>query len=169
MMATLAKVFGGIAAILLTLMLIGLVLPGTWSAEASIQIEAAPTDLFPFLNDLSRWDTWTNWGEVESELSDPSLGVGASRSWDDPNLGSGSVTITGSEAPTFVRYEVKIEGGASVSGELRIEALGGASRVTWREEGDLGRNPLMGYVARGISKSQEAQLAEGLEELRYIF
>lgn len=169
MMAPLAKVFSGIAAILLTLMLIGLVLPGTWSAESSIQIEVAPTDLFPFLNDLSRWDTWTNWGEVESELSDPSLGVGASRSWDNPNMGSGSVTITGSEAPTFVRYEVEIEGGASVSGELRIEALGGASRVTWREEGDLGRNPLMGYVARGMSKSQEAQLAEGLEKLRYIF
>jgi hypothetical protein len=56
-----------------------------------------------------------------------------------------------------------------VSGELRIEPLGAASRVTWREEGDLGRNPLMGYVARNMSQSQGAQLAEGLEKLRYIF
>ena len=54
-MAPLAKVFGGIATVLVTLMLIGFVLPGTWSAEASIQIEAAPTEVFPFLNDLSRW------------------------------------------------------------------------------------------------------------------
>jgi hypothetical protein len=79
------------------------------------------------------------------------------------------VTITGSAAPTLVRYEVEVEGGASVSGELRIEPLGAASRVTWREEGDLGRNPLMGYVARNMSQSQGAQLAEGLEKLRYIF
>ena len=58
-----------------------------------------------------------------------------------------------------------------MNGELRIEALGGGgmSRVTWREEGDLGRNPLMGYVARNMSKSQATQLAEGLEKLRYIF
>ena len=169
MMAPLAKVFGGIATVLVTLMLIGLLLPGSWSAEASIRIEATPTEVFPFLNDLSRWDGWTNWGDIESELSDPPRSVGASRSWDDPNFGSGSVTITSSVAPTLVRYEVEIEGGASVSGELRIEALGGASRVTWREEGDLGRNPLMGYVARTMPESQGAQLAEGLEKLRYIF
>jgi hypothetical protein len=169
MMAPLAKVFGGIGTILVTLMLIGFVLPGTWSAEATIEIEAAPTEVFPFLNDLSRWDTWTNWGDLDSRLSDPSGGVGASRSWDDPNFGSGSVTITSSGPPTLVRYEVEIEGGASVGGELRLEALEGGSRVIWREEGDFGRNPLMGYVARGMAKSQGAQLAEGLEELRYIF
>ena len=126
MMAPLAKVFGVIGTALVTLMLIGLVLPGTWSAEASIQIEASPTEVFPFLNDLSRWDTWTNWGDLDSELSDPSGGAGASRSWDDPNFGSGRVTITNSGPPTFVRYEVEIEGGASVGGELSIEALGGA-------------------------------------------
>jgi len=168
-MAPLAKVFGAIGAVLVTLMLIGLVLPGTWTAEASIQIEAAPAEVFPFLNDLSRWDRWTTWGDIDSELSDPSRGVGASRRWDDPNFGAGSVTITESESPTFVRYEVEVEGGASVTGELRIESLGGASRVTWREDGDFGRNPLMGYVARGMAKSQGAQLAEGLEKLGYIF
>ena len=169
MMAPFAKIFGGIAAVLVTLMLIGLALPGAWSAEASIEIEAAPTEVFPYLNDLSRWDTWTNWGDIESELSDPPRSIGASRSWDDPNFGTGSVTITSSAAPTLVRYEVQVEGGASVSGELRIEALGAASRVTWREEGDLGRNPLMGYVARNMPQSQGAQLAEGLEKLRQIF
>ncbi len=169
MMAPLAKIFGGIATVLVAFMLIGLALPGTWSAEASIQIEATPTEVFPFLNDLSRWDTWTNWGDIESALSDPPHSVGASRTWDDPNFGSGSVTITSSSAPTLVRYEVEVEGGASVSGELRIEAVGGESLVTWREEGDLGRNPLMGYVARSMPKSQGAQLAEGLEKLRYIF
>jgi hypothetical protein len=169
MMAPLAKIFGGIGAVLVTLMLIGLVLPGTWTAEASLRIEAAPTEVFPFLNDLSRWDRWTNWGDIDSELSDPSRGVGASRSWDDPDFGSGSVTITDSGSPTFVRYEVEVEGGASVTGELRIESLGAASRVTWREDGDFGRNPLMGYVARGMAKSQGAQLAEGLEKLGYIF
>ena len=47
MMAPLAKVFGGIGTVLVTLMLIGFLLPGTWSAEASIEIEAAPTEVFP--------------------------------------------------------------------------------------------------------------------------
>ncbi len=169
MMAPLAKVFGAIGAILVTVMLIGLVLPGTWSAEASIQIEASPAEVFPYLNDLGRWDRWTNWGEIDSELSSPSQGAGASRTWDDPGLGTGSVTITESGSLTFVRYVVEVEGGASVLGELTIEAVGATSRVTWREEGDFGRNPLMGFVARGMPESQGAQLAEGLEKLSYIF
>jgi len=169
MMAPLAKVFGGIGAILVTLMLIGLVLPGTWVAEASIEVDASPAEVFPYLNDLGQWDRWTNWGEIDSELSDPSQSAGASRSWEDPNMGSGSVTITDSGSPTFVRYVVEIDGSASVVGELTIEAVGGTSRVTWREEGDFGRNPLMGYVARGMPDSQGAQLAEGLEKLSYIF
>ena len=63
----------------------------------------------------------------------------------------------------------EFEGGASVTGELTIEAVEGESLVTWREEGDFGRNPLMGYVARGMSESQGTQMAEGLEKLRYIF
>jgi hypothetical protein len=169
MMAPLAKVFGGIGAVLVTLLFIGVVLPGRWVAEASIEIEAEPTEVFPFLNDLSRWDQWTNWGDIDSELSDPSQNVGASRTWDDASFGSGSVTITESGSPAFVHYRVEIEGGASVTGELTIEAVGPKSRVTWREEGDFGRNPLMGYVARGMPKSQGAQLEEGLEKLRYIF
>ena len=79
------------------------------------------------------------------------------------------MTITDSGSPAFVRYVVEIEGSASVAGELTIEAVGETSRVTWREEGDFGRNPLMGYVARGMPDSQGAQLAEGLEKLSYIF
>jgi len=169
MMAPLAKIFGGIGTVLVTLLLIGFVLPSTWSAEASIQIEVDPTEIFPFLDDLDRWDEWTNWGDIESTVSFPSRGVGASRTWDDPNFGAGSVTITGSEPTTLVRYEVEVGGGASVSGELRIEAREGGSRVTWREDGNLGRNPMMGYVARGMGKFQGAQLADGLAKLRYIF
>ena len=169
MMAPLAKIFGVIGTVLVTLLLIGVVLPGTWAAEASIEIEADPTEVFPFLNDLGRWDRWTNWGDIDSELSDPSRNVGASRTWNDPNFGSGSVTIIESGSPTFVHYQVEIEGGALVNGSLTIESVEGKSRVTWREEGDFGRNPLMGYVARGMPESQRAQLADGLEKLRYIF
>ena len=125
MMAPLAKIFGGIATVLVTLMLIGLILPGTWSAAASIQIEAAPSEVFPFLDDLNRWDTWTNWGDLDSELSDPSRGVGASRTWDDPEFGSGSVTITSSGPSTFVGYVVEMGGGATVCGEFRVPRVAG--------------------------------------------
>ena len=166
MMGRLAKIFGLIAGLLLAFMAVGFLLPGTWSAEVSIELPDAPEAVFPLLVDLGRWDEWTQWGDVESTLSDPSFGPGALRSWDDDQYGSGSVTITVSRPAELVRYRVRIAEGVEVIGELELEASTGGSLVTWRERGDFGRNPLMGYVARSMSDSQGRQLSESLGRLK---
>ena len=165
-MRRLTKVFGVIGGLLLAFMAVGFWLPGTWSAEASMEIPFSPEGVYPLLVDLGRWDEWTQWSDVESTLSDPSSGSGAVRSWDDDQYGSGSVTITESRPSELVRYRVRIGGRAEVLGELQVEASTGGSRVTWREEGDFGSNPLMGYVARSMSDSQGAQLSESLGRLK---
>lgn len=166
MRGRLAKIFGLIAALLLAFMAVGFWLPGTWSAEASIEVPAAPEAVFPLLVDLARWDEWTQWGDVESTLSDQSSGSGAVRSWNDDQYGSGSVTITESRPSELVRYRVRIGEGVEVIGELKLETSAGGSLVTWREEGDFGHNPLMGYVARSMSDSQGRQLSESLGRLK---
>jgi hypothetical protein len=38
-------------------------------------------------------------------------------------------------------------------------------RVTWREEGDLGQNPLMGYWAISMGRAQSEELSKGLQRL----
>jgi hypothetical protein len=40
--------------------------------------------------------------------------------------------------------------------------------VTWREEGDLGWNPLMGYWALSMNRAQSQELAKGLDRLRSV-
>jgi len=168
MMGRLTKVFGIIGGLLLAFMAVGFLLPGTWSAEVSIEVVAAPESVYPLLSDLERWDEWTQWGEVESTLSDPSSGAGAMRSWDDELYGSGSVTITESRPFELVRYRVQVGKGAGVIGTLEIEESPNGTVVTWREEGDFGRNPLMGYVARTMSDSQEKQLSDNLDRLKDV-
>ncbi len=168
MMRRLTKVFGVIGGLLVAFMVLGFLLPGTWSAEASIEIQAEPESVFPLLADLRRWDEWTQWAEVESTLSDPSSGLGAIRSWDDEQYGSGSVTITESRPFALVAYRVRIGEGAEVIGTLRLEQSPRGSVVAWREEGDFGRNPLMGYIARTMSDSQGQQLTEGLTRLEAV-
>ncbi len=168
-MGRLAKIFGFLGALLVAFMAVGFWLPGTWSAEASVEIPTAPESVYPVLADLTRWDEWTPWGNVESVLSDPSAGPGAVRSWDDDQYGAGSVTITESRPPELVRYRVRIGESAEVIGELQLRASSAGSVVTWREEGNFGRNPLMGYVARGMSDSQASQLSESLGRLRALW
>lgn len=172
-MRTTAKVLGAIAALLTLFLVIGLILPGSWTAEESVVIEATPEEVFPWVNSVSRWETWTNpWPEGEAE--GPEEGVGAGRSWSDPVFGDGSFTIVRSDPPRVVAYEVLVEGAMRWDGEVAMEALpadgasteGPTTRVTWTESGDFGWNPLMGYVARKMGTSQGEELARGLDRLR---
>tara|TARA_B100000586_G_C19896083_1_gene337062 strand:+ start:125 stop:646 length:522 start_codon:yes stop_codon:yes gene_type:complete len=164
--ARLAKIFAGISALLITLILIGFLRPALWSAESSIEIAVEPIVIFPYLNDLNNWDEWTIWSDIESELTEPSHGKGAKRQWTDENFGSGSIVIVESDLPHSLRYEVTIDSGAQIYGEFLLTELSKGTLVTWRENGNLGTNPLMSYLAKRIGASQAKQMQSGLEGLR---
>ena len=147
--------------------LVGILLPGTVEVTRSVEIEAAPETVFPLLDDLGRWAEWTPWGEVESRLEGPATGTGARRVWDDPELGSGSLTLVGSRPPAGVDYRVEVEDGAILfEGTITVAATGGGSVVTWTERADLGWNPLLGWTALTMDESQGRQLEESLELLK---
>ena len=156
-LALLAAVFVGV----------GILLPGTVEVMRSVEIAGPPEDVFPFLNDLDAWTEWTPWGDVESRLEGPQAGPGARRVWDDPRLGSGSLTITASRPPHSVDYVAEVEGGAlRFEGRITVEPLGEGSLVTWTEQADLGWNPLLGWTALNMEESQGQQLQESLDRLR---
>ena len=69
----------------------------------------------------------------------------------------------------MVQYMVTLDSGAQVSGTFLLTKLQESTLITWIEKGDLGANPLMGYLARGIGKSQTAQMKLGLERLKTKF
>lgn len=147
--------------------LVGILLPGAVEVTRSVEIEAAPEAVFPLLNDLERWAEWTPWGEVESRLDGPATGTGARRVWDDPGLGSGSLTLVASRPPFGVDYEVEVEDGAiRFAGTISVEARGAGSLVTWTERADLGWNPLLGWTALTMDESQGRQLRDGLDRLK---
>lgn len=168
MIKILAKIFGLITTLLLAFMLIGIWLPGTWYAESSIEISAPPQAIFPLIVDLDRWDEWTQWSEVESTTSTPSYGSGALRTWDNDQYGSGSITIIESHPENVLRYRVVVEEKSEIIGNFNIKPSKSGSTITWNETGDFGNNPLMGYVAITMGKSQGKQLSESLGNLKKI-
>ena len=171
-------VVAGILALLAgTLVLVGILLPGTVEVTRTVAIEAPPEAVFPLLDDLEAWPAWTPWGEVESilVLEGPGTGAGARRVWDDPSLGSGSLTLVESRPPPAlpgrglpgVDYLVEVEGGAiRFEGTITVEPRSGGSLVTWTERADLGWNPLLGWTALGMEESQGRQLQDSLDRLK---
>ena len=158
---------GCLAALMACFLIAGILLPGTVEVTRSIEIEAPPEGIFPLIAAPSAWDGWTPWGEIESRLDGPSAGTGARRVWDDPQLGSGSLTIAATTPPSAVAYLVEVEDGAiRFEGSFSIESLGNTSRVTWSERVELGWNPLLGWTALGMEESQGLQLEESLTRLK---
>ena len=155
--------------------LVGILLPGTVEVTRTVEIEAPPEAVFPLLDDLEAWAEWTPWGEVASRLEGPVAGAGARRVWDDPALGSGSLTLVASRPPSAapgggspgVDYAVEVEGGAiRFEGTIAVESTAGGSLVTWTERADLGWNPLLGWTALNMEESQGRQLQDSLERLK---
>jgi len=157
---------GGGALMLSGLLLIGYLLPSDWEAEASAHLPVAPEIVFAFLDSPEGWQRWTPWPETGVTRTGPERGVGASLAWNDPELGAGSFTIASATAPSRVTYDVVIDEGAMrAQGSVEVASDGAGSRVTWRESGDLGWNPLMGYWALSMSRAQTDELAKGLDRL----
>jgi len=149
---------------------IGLLLPGRAEIVRSVEIDAPPEDVFPFLDDLELWLEWTPWSEIDSRVEGRASGAGAKRVWDDEKLGSGTLTIVSSTPPRRVAYRAEAANGRMrFDGVLEIrEGNGGSaeSTVVWTERADLGRNPLLGWTALTLEDSQGRQMSAGLERLK---
>jgi len=162
-------VFGFLSGILLLFILVGLLLPGTWSAEEDAFLPAPPSAVFPLLSRLSAWGSWTPFPDTGLEAFGPAEGVGAGIRWNDPDYGRGEARITGLEEDRVVEYEVLIEGGSlRIQGRLTLRPNPDGTQIHWTEEGDFGWNPLMGYAARGMASSQANAMRASLDRLAKV-
>ena len=162
-------VLGGGAVLLVGFLAVGFFLSGEWEAGAEAVVEARAEELLPLLDSPEGWRVWTTWPDSGLTRSGPERGAGASIAWNDPELGSGTFTVDEVREGRSVAYSVEVAGAAGASmrtnGRIELEPTPGGTRVVWREQGDLGSNPLMGYWARSMRRVQSTEMAKGLDRL----
>jgi len=148
----------------------GLLLDGSWSAEASWTVEAPPEAVYALLESPVRWDEWAPAPPgMTFTYEGPPGGQGAGRSWDEPEVGSGSFVITEAQLPQMVRYRVDVQGGNLVTlGMLQLDPDGRGTRVTWREDGDFGGNPLLSWAALAMKRRHGSALERRLQDLAAV-
>ena len=160
------RILGGAAALLLGVLALGFFLPTDWTASATRVFDADPEDVFAFLDAPEGWQAWTAWPDSGLVRTGPESGAGATISWDDPEFGAGWFRIVEVEPGRRVQYEVEVGGGAMrTHGELTLSPGAGGVEVAWHEEGNLGRNPLMGYWAFFMDRAQTTELERSLGRL----
>ncbi len=160
---------GVIAALLLGFLAIGFLLPSGWTVERTALFDAPPEAIYPHLAGAAAWERWTPSPESGSEYFGPAEGAGSGRRWDDGGYGSGEFVVTEAVPGERVGYDVLVEGGSiRIHGEIRLAPEGERTRILWREEGDFGWNPLLGYIAIRMEELQGGQLEASLQSLRLL-
>jgi hypothetical protein len=83
--------------------------------------------------------------------------------------GQGEFIVESLDASREVQYEVAVEGGAIlIRGTIQLAASDGATTVHWREVGDFGWNPLLGYLVGRMNELQGAQMESSLANLKRL-
>ncbi len=85
----------------------------------STSIDAPPTMIYNMVNDLSKWETWSPWYEMDPvakhTITDKKSGVGAQWDWDGEKLGKGYQKIIENTASEKVRLQLEFDGGKGIS------------------------------------------------------
>jgi len=154
----------------------GLFLPAQQAIERSVQVEAFPEDVFPYINNLRSYDRWS---PLYAAIADGEMifggadeGVGQSMAWQRSggNFPYGSQEITQSQSGEFVQVNVNLAGReATATHAILPDGSGDFVTVLTKSEIDLGGFPYFGRVAGKMSQaSREVQFDEGLARLKVI-
>jgi uncharacterized protein YndB with AHSA1/START domain len=173
-MRALLRIAIGLALVAVLVVVAGFFVPSTYRVERSLVIAAPPARLYPLVAAPRRWPEWAMWNRRDPAMAltffGAESGAGAGWSWVSRTEGKGRMTITAADPLHGLAYELYFPDFDSTShGEIRFEPQpGGGTRVTWTNEGGVGRNPLMHYMALAMDRMVGPDFEAGLANLKAI-
>ncbi|MEQ2006958.1 MAG: SRPBCC family protein [Limisphaerales bacterium] len=171
----LKKILLGLAGVIVVFVIVVATRPTDFRVVRSATIPAAPGAVFPYVNDLKKWQEWSPWAKLDPNAKNtfegPTAGAGAKFSWAGNNdVGVGSMTITESKSPELVRIKLSflkpMEGDSDVVFTLKPEA--GGTLVTWAMDGKNG------FVGKAVSLFMDCekmcgdQFEQGFKNLKAV-
>ncbi len=166
------KILGCVAIGCLTplaaLVILGLVLPGEWSVERSVLIDAPPEAIHPLVENFHRWGEWVQShaeGTPDTTItySGAQQGKDAVVAWEGGAVGTGRLHILESDPAHGIQYESAIESQrVNGSGSISFIRTDQGTQVIWKDGGKL--PPVVGglfswFVNAGLEKQFASDLA----------
>lgn len=147
----LKKILIGLAVLIVALLVIGFMLPGSLHVSRSATINASPENIFEEINDLKKWQEWQYWNTLDSNMQitfgDKTVGTGAVYSWKgNSSVGEGTITITESVPNKSVASDLAFAGGEPAKALYTLESEGDSQKLTMNVDMDFGANPLMRWI-----------------------
>lgn len=166
------KILGGLALLVLLLVIVAFVLPRQYHVERSLVMKTPPEAVIAQVADLSSWKNWGAWQErdpgMKLSYSTPTSGVGAWSSWESAKEGNGKMTIT-EITPQKVAYLLEFpDYGMTSNGAIEVRPGEAGVLVVWTDSGDLGMNPMNRWFGLFFDKLIGPDFERGLSNLKAI-
>jgi hypothetical protein len=171
-MKILLKIVGGLALLVLALVLVAFAFPRQYRVERSLVINARPEAVLAQVADLRAWKNWGAWQERDPQMklsySEKTTGVGAWSAWESKSEGNGKMTIT-EVTPTKVTYHLEFpDMGTQSTGSIELVPEGTGQKVVWLDQGDLGMNPLNRWFGLFLEKLIAPDFERGLTNIKKL-
>ncbi|MDM3871677.1 SRPBCC family protein [Porticoccus sp. W117] len=168
------KFLKGLLVIVLLLVVVGFVLPGSTHVERSTVINAPQTQVFAYLNDFQKFNLWSPWAKKDPntryQFSGPATGVGSKMSWqsDHKEVGSGSQEITASQPSDHLETFLDFGDHGTAKAHYRLSNTNGMTQITWGFDTDHGWNLLSRYFGLMMDDMVGADFEAGLANLKQV-
>ena len=142
--------------------LVGVILPSEYRIERSIEVEAAPGDIYPMLVDLRD-------AAAIYSYDGPDRAIGMRFQWQSEVLGIGSIEISALQFNRKLTYSMQnVTHGIEATGEIRLEAFDNKTRVIWSSHGDVGLNIIDRYKLLTFDDKLGRDFDVGLENIKVL-
>lgn len=168
----LKKIILVVAALLAVLLIVIALQPAEFRIERSAQIRARPEVIFPFVDDLRAWNTWSPWAKLDPNMkttySGAEKGKGAIYEWSgNDQVGSGRMEILDERVNEEV--EIKLDFMAPYAASnittFKLTPDGDGTSVNWAM---TGKNNFMGKafsLFMNMDKMVGSDFEKGLADL----
>ncbi len=150
--------------------------PDTFRITRAATIDAPPERIYPEINDLHNWTSWSPWARLDPNqvvsYDGSPLGAGAVMSWSgDRRVGVGKMKIVESSQNERIRLKLAFEKPMKALNDVQfdLKPLGeNKTEVVWTMSG---RNEFMGkamHAFMNMDKMVGGQFEQGLANLKAI-
>jgi uncharacterized protein YndB with AHSA1/START domain len=155
------------------LVALGAFLPSAYEVRRSIEVAAPMQRVYALVAEPRKWSEWSVWNRrdpaMEIAYAGPPAGAGARWSWKSRTEGTGAMEFTRTEQDRLVEYALSFpEFGMRSTGTLLLEPTTAGTKVTWTNQGDVGRNPIKRYLAVVMDRLVGPDFEGGLANLKTL-
>ncbi len=170
-MAPMMRLILGLGVLVLILSAVALGLPANVTAARAVTINAPESVVYPYLNNLRRYQEWSPWADRDPDIkmtySGPAEGRGAKAEWESQvgSVGTGSVQILDSKPSSSMDLLADVNG---LEGKSRFELSpdGAGSKITWSFSFDTGSSPLKRWKGLMLDGLIGSEYQKGLDKLK---